>query len=340
MTLLENNDNLNFYQILDVPESATFEQIKKSYRTLSFKYHPDKTGDDTKKNNYYKKIVEAYDTLKDNTLRKQYDYDLFLNNTLKEQQNMNNNLDNIMEDLFSTFNNINKSKKSKQSNFNNPFFNMAFSNMNDYPNMEQVVLNSAMPATSQIFNIPPEPEEEFYNEDLVIEHTITYEEAYTGLCAPISIVRDIRKGKVKNFDKTYEQETIYIDIPAGIDNLEFIVLEKKGNIVNDNKSDLKVQILIEPHDKFFRKGLHLCVKHNITFKESLCGFKFDITHLNGSTFSLNSSRGNVIQNGDTKTIKELGFNRYKMTGDLIIYFNVIAPKKLDEEKLKILEENL
>jgi curved DNA-binding protein len=60
----------NYYDILGVNKNASQEDIKKAYRNLSKKYHPDKTGGDESK---FKEINEAYDTLGDETKRKQYD---------------------------------------------------------------------------------------------------------------------------------------------------------------------------------------------------------------------------------------------------------------------------
>jgi DnaJ-class molecular chaperone len=62
--------------------------------------------------------------------------------------------------------------------------------------------------------------------------------------------------------------------------------------------------------------------------------------LNGEQLKLNSSRGNVIQNGDKKIIPDLGFKRGNKTGRLIIQFNVLTPKRIPEEQLKVLEKIL
>ena len=60
----------NYYKILDVKDNATHDEIKKSFRKLSMKYHPDKNnGDDIK----FKEINEAYEILGDNDERKMYD---------------------------------------------------------------------------------------------------------------------------------------------------------------------------------------------------------------------------------------------------------------------------
>ena len=60
----------NYYDILGVNKNATQDDIKKAYRNLSKKYHPDKNGGDDSK---FKEINEAYDTLGDETKRRQYD---------------------------------------------------------------------------------------------------------------------------------------------------------------------------------------------------------------------------------------------------------------------------
>ena len=59
----------NFYQILDVPETASQEEIKKAYRKKAVESHPDKGGDEE----VFKKISEAYDTLGDEEKKRQYD---------------------------------------------------------------------------------------------------------------------------------------------------------------------------------------------------------------------------------------------------------------------------
>ena len=59
----------NYYNILNIPKNADLTKIKKAYRSLALKHHPDRGGDENK----FKEISEAYDTLGDKTKRQEYD---------------------------------------------------------------------------------------------------------------------------------------------------------------------------------------------------------------------------------------------------------------------------
>ena len=63
----------NFYEILGVEESATGDDIKKAYRKMAIKYHPDKNPDDASAEEKFKQIAEAYDAIGDDVKRKKYD---------------------------------------------------------------------------------------------------------------------------------------------------------------------------------------------------------------------------------------------------------------------------
>ena len=66
----------NYYYFLGIPESASGEEIKKVYRKLSLKYHPDKNPDDDFFANRFREVQEAYDILGDSEKRKMYDENL------------------------------------------------------------------------------------------------------------------------------------------------------------------------------------------------------------------------------------------------------------------------
>ena len=86
-------------------------------------------------------------------------------------------------------------------------------------------------------------------------------------------------------------------------------------------------------------GLNLIYSQTITFKESLCGFEYLLNFIDGSPLRLKSSRGNIIQNGDDKSVKGKGFTRDGQVGDLVIRFKV-TPQELSEEQILLFEKEL
>jgi len=162
---------------------------------------------------------------------------------------------------------------------------------------------------------------------------ITIEQAYNGYTLPIEIERLIHK----NGTSTSEKDTIYITIPRGIDDNEMIIIQEKGNIIDDiNKGDIKIIIKILNNTPFKREGLNLIYHKVLTFKESLCGFSFDLEFLNNKIFRVNNNNGTIISNGYKKQIPNIGFTRNEYTGSLIIEFEVIYPETLTIEQINAL----
>ena len=137
-------------------------------------------------------------------------------------------------------------------------------------------------------------------DDIHIEQTISYQQSYQGCYIPIHIEREIVKGRRKT-----ESETIYINIEKGIDENEIMTIAEKGNVKDGISSDIKVKILLEKHREYSRRGIDLVLHKIVSFRESLCGFEFNLEHINGKSIKFTSSRGNIIQNGDEKVIDKL-----------------------------------
>lgn len=91
---------MNFYEVLGVKKDATHDEIKKAYKRLAMKHHPDRGGDTEK----FAKITEAYEVLKDPKKRAQYDnpsFGGFGNRYTNQHGNYGFDVSSIFEDLFS-----------------------------------------------------------------------------------------------------------------------------------------------------------------------------------------------------------------------------------------------
>jgi DnaJ-class molecular chaperone len=67
LIILNMSDKKDFYKVLGVAETASNSEIKKAYRKLAIKYHPDKNPNDTAAEAKFKEVTEAYETLTDDT---------------------------------------------------------------------------------------------------------------------------------------------------------------------------------------------------------------------------------------------------------------------------------
>ena len=142
--------------------------------------------------------------------------------------------------------------------------------------------------------------------------------------------------------KKNEKEKIYVNIQKGTDNGEIKIVRDKGHVINDTlKGDVKVFIKInEGNSELKRQGLNLLCDKKISLKEALCGFLFEIKHLNGKTYNIKHDKGNIIPPNFIKQINGLGMERNNIKGNLIIKFSIEFPKKLTNEQIEKLEEIL
>jgi len=159
-----------------------------------------------------------------------------------------------------------------------------------------------------------------------------------GATVPVDIDRWINE----NGNKIFENETLYVDIPKGVDDNEIILVKDRGNMMTDYcKGDVKLFIKVTNNTDLQRHGLDLILEKKITLKESLCGFSFDLKYVNGKNYTINNNSGNIIPPGHKKIIPNMGLTRDdKHKGNLIIIFEVEFPATLKEEALVKLNEIL
>lgn len=285
---------MDYYKILELENNATHEEIKKSYRKLSLKYHPDRNvGTDNKK---IQAINEAYEILGDPAKKQAYDFELnFAEQGMQGMRGMPFPMDSIFEQLF---------------------FGR---DMEDSPNIR--IFHNGM----QIDKPTP----------IIKTVEIEMSMVLTGGNIPVEIERWIYEG-----EKVFEKETIYLDIPKGIDDNELLVLREKGNVRGKMVGDIKIFIKVNNSTKFQRNGLDLLYEKTISLKDALCGFSFDLKYINGKKYTINNQKGNIIPPNFKKIIPNMGLERNGYVGNLIISFHVQFPENLSIENINKMEECL
>ena len=319
----------NFYKVLGVDEKSSKEDIKKSYRTLQMKYHPDRNNNSQDANIMTQKLNEAYETLGDDEKREEYD--MTRNNPfLKGGSNMEMPMDDIINMMF--------------GGMGMGGFPGHIDRMGGFPGMPGM----QMRGMHSMGGLPPGTKIHFFQGGnpmnfqqmqkptaILKNINIKISQVLTGANIPLEIERWIMEQGMKVF----ETETIYVTIPKGIDDGELILLKDKGNVLNETcKGDIKIFVKIDNDSMFKRAGLDLVLEKSINLKDALCGFSFEITYINGKSYTLNNNLGNIIPHGFRKIIPNMGLERDQHKGNMIIEFNVQFPEKLSESVIASLKK--
>lgn len=297
---------MNHYEALEVGQNASSDEIKKAYRTLSLKYHPDRNTS-PEAIGKFQKINDAHANLSDKQNRAEYDM------KLKGIANPFNNGGQEFGDL-------------------NNIFNAFVSGMNGRTNVRSFNVNNNAGFSghfAQQMNKPP---------PIIRNIELTMEQSYTGGSFPIQV----NKWTLINGAESEEMQTLYISLPPGIDENEIVLLRDQGHQISETaKGDIKINIKIKNDSAFKRQGLDLTYTKTITLKESLCGFSFDLKHINNKVFTFNNKvNPTIIKPGQMKVIPNLGMTRDNHTGNLIVNFDVLFPDTISSEVATQLNEIL
>ena len=295
----------NHYESLGIPQTATDAEIKKAYRTLSLKYHPDRNPSPEAKSKF-QEFSEAYEVLSDPARKQEYD------DVLSGRRPAN-----VVEIDESDLQNI---------------FGMMFG-MGGMPGgMPQGM--GGMPhffdPRAHIFRqmqLPP---------PIIKTIELTLQQLYAGCTIPIELNKwKIEKQSGEAEKKTHINEILSITIQPGTESNEAIVIQGIGNEADGQKGDVKLVFIALPHAELERRGADLWHKRTLTLKEALCGFTFELEHVNGKKIALtNSNSHTIVSPGYKKIIPGLGMVRNGVSGNLVIEFDVKFPETLTKEQIE------
>ena len=240
----------NYYNILNLSKNANINDIKKAYRQLSIKFHPDKNN--TRDSEQFNKINEAYSKLLD----KYSIHDKYNNET-------HNNEVKIGE-LVSSFANANAANANAIN-----ATNANASSCSDILKYSYFSSNSS--------------------EDIIIDLNVTFNEAYNGCTKPIVVNRKIIVNNVIGHEKETLYIPIPKGIDANeiiaLPNKGNVIII--NGIIS--YSNIKILICLIKNELFERNGLDIIFIKTITLKEALLGFSFNLTHINNKNFKITCS---------------------------------------------------
>jgi curved DNA-binding protein len=293
----------DYYEMLGVGKNASDEEIKRAYRKLAMKYHPDRNQNKKEAEERFKELNEAYAVLSDKEKRKQYD--TFGKEGFHQrfsQEDIFRGFD--FEDIFSSLFGGRARRESRSAGRGGFDFGDMFSR------------------TYQGGGRAPQK-----GQDALYELPITLEEAVFGGEKRISIPKD---GKV---------EEINVKIPAGIPSGKKLRVAGKGMEGRSGgpAGDLYLQISIRPHPVFDREGDDITVEKEIGFAEAVLGTTIEVPTLDG-TKKVKVSPG--TQSHTKLRLRGLGVPHFQGTGKGDEYVKVIVrvPKRVSDKSRKLIDE--
>lgn len=354
----------DYYEVLGVDKTASDDEIKKAYRKIAIKYHPDRNPDDKEAEEKFKEAAEAYDVLHDPQKRQQYDQFGF-----NGPQNGgfggfgSGGMD--MDDIFSMFGDIfgGHSGFSGFGGFSGGSQRQQYRG-NDLRLKVKLSLLEISTGVTKKFKV---------RKDVVCDHCHgSGAEAGSGseTCPTCQgrgvVVRSVRtmlgmmqtqtecptchgEGSViKNKCKVCGgsgvvkgEEVVEINIPAGVAEGMVVNVAGKGNAGPHNGINGNIQVLIEeePNDLFVRDGQDVIYNLLLDFPTATLGGDIDIPTITGSKVRIKIEPG--TQPGKTLRLRNKGLPAVQGygsgTGDLVVNISVFVPKTLTKEEKKSIE---
>lgn len=353
----------DFYEILGVGKNASDDEIKKAYRKLAHKYHPDKAGGDAEK---FKEINAAYQVLSDKSKRSQYDQ------------------------FGQTFD----QRGGGQGGFGGGFSGFDFNGQGfDFGEGFGDIFSDIF---GQNFGGGRKRDTRRQGKDIQVDVEITFEEMVNGAKREINLRRAVAcdrchgnggepgskeetcatckgAGKIRQVSRSFfgsfeqvvtcekcngtgktfskacskcsgagrvvEDQKISIDIPSGIDHGQTISMQGKGEAGERGAAngDIYVTIHLRPHIKFQREGNNIISSENISFSQASLGARIDVQTIKGK-LTMKIPAG--TQSGELFRIKGEGipFLGRSSRGDQLVKIIVDVPKNLSRAQRKLLEE--
>ena len=312
----------DLYKVLEVSKGASQDEIRRSYRRLARKYHPDANPDDKNAEERFKSIQQAYETLSNPEKRREYDEGprQFFGAGNAGQGTAGGAEFRNFSDLSDMFG--------------------GFGDLGD-------VFGQAM-GTARRRQASPK------GEDVTVSVKLSFKDAFEGVttrvgvpveeacgdCGGRGVIVETPCPRCRGVGKVRGVRQVKVRIPAGARDGMKVRVPGRGNAGRSGgpAGDLFVVTRVEDHPVFKRKGDDFVVSVPVSFVEAALGAEIEVPKPGGGTVRLKVPAG--MQNGKQFRVRGAGAPRTKKgggRGDLIVRVGVVVPKKLRRREREILE---
>ena len=359
------SEKRDYYEVLGVGKDADAKEIKKAYRKLAMKYHPDKNPGDKDAEEKFKEINEAYEVLSDE--EKRSTYDRFGHDGLNGQGGFGGGqgfggfggsgfggFEDIFGDIFGSsfgggFGGSSSRRRGPKrgadirQSVTISFEDAAFGKkikvkINRSEECEECHGSGARPGTSK----KTCPTCHGSGTVQSVQRTPFGNIASQRTCSTCNGEGEINESpcnKCHGKGSVRKTKTIEVDIPAGIDDGQMIKLSGQGEVGEKGgpRGDLYIVVNVQKHEIFTREGYDVYIEMPIRFTQAALGDKLEVPTLDGKV-SYNLPEG--TQTGTVFRLREKGIPKLRSNsrGDQYVKVIIDTPKKLNDEQKELLRK--
>ncbi|QPZ37792.1 DnaJ C-terminal domain-containing protein [Paramicrobacterium chengjingii] len=289
----------DFYKVLGVDKSVSQADLKKTYRKLARKYHPDSHPGDIAAESKFKEISEAYSVLSDEAQRKEYDQVRAMGSGARFTAPGSSGGNGGFEDVFGGMFGGGGGGGYQQADFDDILGGMFGGGRFGQPSGGYRGFGGPTPGR-----------------DVTASTTLDFTTATKGDTITL---------------QTADGRPIKVKIPAGVSDGQKIKLRGKGQPSPDGgePGNIVLTVHVRKHPVFERENLNLRVRVPVTFVEATLGATIEVPTLDGAPVKLKVAAG--TPSGRVLRVKGRGVETSKGTGDLLAEIQVAVPAHLSSE---------
>jgi molecular chaperone DnaJ len=340
----------DFYEVLGVTRNATDAELKKAYRQLARKHHPDANPDDPEAEERFKEISLAYETLSDPQKRQVYDrYGIDGLRNAVGSDPFAGGLSDLFEAFFggSPFGGGSRGPSGPprgadlEAIADVPFETAVFGGevsvtLNTLVGCEVCSSTGASPGTQAVQCTDCGGSGQVRRvRQSILGQMVTASSC--PRCAGTGEIIATPCASCRGEGRTAEQRTYTVEVPAGVDEGATLRLTGRGAVGPRRgvAGDLYVHLRVQPHERFERQGDDLVMRLSIGLAQAALGTEFDLETLDGDEHLVippgtQSGRVFVFRHKGVPHLRGRG------RGDLAVQVNVATPTELSDDEAELL----
>jgi len=341
----------DYYEILGVSKNADSEELKKAYRKLALKYHPDRNQGDKEAEEKFKEAAEAYEVLSNPDKRKIYDtYGKDGLDGSGRGFTRSEDIFGAFHDIFEEFFGFSQTTRRQRGPVAEPGadlrYDISLAFIDAVKGCEKEIEYARMENCEECNGTGEGPDskrntctlckgrgEVIRSQGFFTISTTCNACKGTGTIISDPCIKCRGDGRIKKRHK------LKVRIPAGVDNASRVRIRGEGESgkLGGPSGDLYLFIFVQPHDFFQRQGNDIYCDATISFTQAVLGDKIDILTVDGNkTIDINPG----TQPGEELRLKGLGAPDLRGfgIGDQIVKIIIAIPKEINQRQKELLEE--